>query len=513
MGKFVKVTAKAAVSAEETKERGSGKRGRFVRIGDMSRIGANAGASFAGEETAAVPSSRKAETKKEPGTLSASQASGVSAAGKSGGFRARSGGSRGDGAKAQGTKRESYLPAVGGPSRQQVAQGADRAEELRKAGYSTGTMLRGMVEQGGDQFVGGVLHTVKNYVEKPLFTAAGAVLGNPELGENAPVKQFSEWFDRRAEERREKYAENAARGGTAYEKVNEYGSATVAAIPQALAALGTAGGSTAAQGLNAVAAAATRAPGILTTLKSVGEGLARNPNFWMSFLQVAGDGYEEAKADGASDAKAGLFGMVNGLANAAVEVGGGIQTLPAELQRGGKNAIRLWVESMVDEGKEEVVQGILERGLQKLVYDRKNPLFSTEDESAVVNPRTALKEFSGGAVVGGILGGGQMIAQGMASGAGRYAPNGTPLLTDEQGRTYEERMAAEQKNAAPRTEAAEVSLDEARQIARNFGAELRVGTLEHGASGTYENGVITIDGNAKNPVRQVRRRSIADLRG
>lgn len=410
MGKFVKVTAKAAVSAEETKERSSGKRGRFVQIGDMSRIGANAGASFAGEETAAVPSSRKAETKKEPGTLSASQASGVSAAGKSGGFRARGGGSRGDGEKAQGTKRESYLPAVGGPSRQQVAQGVDRAEELRKAGYSTGTMLRGMAEQGGDQFVGGVLHTVKDYVEKPLFTVAGAVLGNPELGENAPVKQFSEWFDRRAEERREKYAENAAKGGTAYEKVNEYGSATVAAIPQALVALGTAGGSTAAQGLNAVAAASTRAPGILTTLKNVGEGLARNPNFWTSFLQVAGDGYEEAKADGASDAKAGLFGMVNGLANAAVEVGGGIQTLPAELQQGGKNAIRLWVESMVDEGKEEVVQGILERGLQKLVYDRKNPLFSTEDESAVVNPRTALKEFSGGAVVGGILGGGQMIA-------------------------------------------------------------------------------------------------------
>ena len=389
---------KAAVSAAPSS---SGGRDVFARLDRIQPV--------TDRHTAVTPS-RKTETKKEPGTQKASQASGVSAAGKSGGFRARSGGSRGDGEKAQGTKRESYLPAVGGPSRQQVAQSVDRAEELRKAGYSTGTMLRGMAEQGGDQFVGGVLHTVKDYVEKPLFTVAGAVLGNPELGENAPVKQFSEWFDRRAEERREKYAENAAKGGTAYEKVNEYGSATVAAIPQALVALGTAGGSTAAQGLNAVAAASTRAPGILTTLKNVGEGLARNPNFWTSFLQVAGDGYEEAKADGASDAKAGLFGMVNGLANAAVEVGGGIQTLPAELQQGGKNAIRLWVESMVDEGKEEVVQGILERGLQKLVYDRKNPLFSTEDESAVVNPRTALKEFSGGAVVGGILGGGQMIA-------------------------------------------------------------------------------------------------------
>ena len=389
---------KAAVSAAPSS---SGGRDVFARLDRIQPV--------TDRHTAVTPS-RKTETKKEPGTQKASQASGVSAAGKSGGFRARGGGSRGDGEKAQGTKRESYLPAVGGPSRQQVAQSVDRAEELRKAGYSTGTMLRGMAEQGGDQFVGGVLHTVKDYVEKPLFTVAGAVLGNPELGENAPVKQFSEWFDRRAEERREKYAENAAKGGTAYEKVNEYGSATVAAIPQALVALGTAGGSTAAQGLNAVAAASTRAPGILTTLKNVGAGLARNPNFWTSFLQVAGDGYEEAKADGASDAKAGLFGMVNGLANAAVEVGGGIQTLPAELQQGGKNAIRLWVESMVDEGKEEVVQGILERGLQKLVYDRKNPLFSTEDESAVVNPRTALKEFSGGAVVGGILGGGQMIA-------------------------------------------------------------------------------------------------------
>lgn len=392
---------------------------------------------------------------------------------------------------------------IGGPSRQQVAQSVDRAAELQEAGYSTVATLRGLVEQGGDQFVGGVLHTVKDYVEKPLFTVAGAVLGNPELGESAPVKQFSEWFDKRAEERREKYAENAAKGGKAYEKVNEYGSATMAALPNALVAIATAGGSMAAQGLDAVAAASTQAPGILTTLKSVGEGLAKNPNFWTSFLQVAGDGYEEAKANGASDAKAGLYGMVNGLANAAVEVGGGIQTLPTELQQGGKNAIRLWVESMVDEGKEEVVQGILERGLQNLVYDKENPLFSTEDENAVVNPRTALKEFSGGAVVGGILGGGQMIAQGVASSAGRYAPNGAPLLTDEQGRTYEERLAAEQQNAATRTEAAEVSLDEARQIARNFGAELRVGTLEHGASGTYENGVITIDGNAKNPVRQV----------
>ena len=158
MGKFVKVTAKTAVSAEETKERSSGKRGRFVQIGDMSRIGANAGASFAGEETAAVSSSRKAETKKEPGTLSASQASGVSAAGKSG-FRTRSGGSRGDGAKAQGTKRESYLPAVGGPSRQQVTEAEKPRAPKQGALSRVKDTVSGGVKSSGAAYanMGGVL--------------------------------------------------------------------------------------------------------------------------------------------------------------------------------------------------------------------------------------------------------------------------------------------------------------------------------------------------------------------
>ena len=51
---------------------------------------------------------------------------------------------------------------IGGPSRQQVAQSVDRAAELQEAGYSTGATLRGRVEQGGDQFVGGVVHTAKD---------------------------------------------------------------------------------------------------------------------------------------------------------------------------------------------------------------------------------------------------------------------------------------------------------------------------------------------------------------
>ena len=53
---------------------------------------------------------------------------------------------------------------------------------------------------------------------------------------------------------------------------------------------------------------------------------------------------------------------------------------------------------------------------------RENPLFSLEDENAVVNPSTAAQEFLGGAVVGGILGGGQLaVQQGLNAAANRQA--------------------------------------------------------------------------------------------
>lgn len=45
-----------------------------------------------------------------------------------------------------------------------------------------------------------------------------------------------------------------------------------------------------------------------------------------------------------------------------------------------------------------------------MVYDRGNPIVSVSDENAVLNPVTAAKEFAGGFVVGGVLGGGQTLA-------------------------------------------------------------------------------------------------------
>lgn len=129
---------------------------------------------------------------------------------------------------------------------------------------------------------------------------------------------------------------------------------------------------------------------------------------WTSFLRTVGESYEQAKADGASDAKASAYAMGNGLLNAAAEVGGGLETLPKELQSGAP-ALKQWLRSAVQEGAEEPIQGVTERGLQNVVYGKKNPLFSVKDETAVFNPATAAKEFGVGAAVGGVLGGGQAV--------------------------------------------------------------------------------------------------------
>lgn len=56
------------------------------------------------------------------------------------------------------------------------------------------------------------------------------------------------------------------------------------------------------------------------------------------------------------------------------------------------------------------------------MYGAGNPLFSTTDERAIFNPATAAQEFAGGAVVGGVLGGGQIgAARGINAAARRAA--------------------------------------------------------------------------------------------
>ena len=219
---------------------------------------------------------------------------------------------------------------------------------------------------------------------------------------------FNRWnqaIDAEAQGVQQRYAENTQRGGRAAEVFEDMAAATVAAIPQAGAAVLTGGASAAAQA-GALAERAAATPGLVGTISRGMRAMAKDPNFQLSFVQVFGPGYEQAKADGADDLRASLYAVGNGLMNAAVEVGGGIQTLPKELQNGG-NAWKSWVDSMLEEGKEEVVQGVIERAMQNTVYGRDNPYIGVGN-GAIFDPAAAAEEFAGGAVVGGLLGGGQI---------------------------------------------------------------------------------------------------------
>lgn len=219
---------------------------------------------------------------------------------------------------------------------------------------------------------------------------------------------FNRWnraIDAEAQGVQQRYAENTARGGKAAQVFEDLGAATVAAVPQAIAALWTGGASAAAQA-GALAENAAASSGLVSTISRSMRTMAKDPNFQLSFAQVFGPGYEQAKADGADDFRASVYAIGNGLMNAAVEVGGGIQPLPKELQNGG-SAWKAWVDAMLDEGKEEAVQGVIERATQNAVYGRDNPLVGIGN-GAIFDPAAAAEEFAGGAIVGGILGGGQV---------------------------------------------------------------------------------------------------------
>lgn len=260
-------------------------------------------------------------------------------------------------------------------------------------------------------------------VSRPL----GWLLGNPELYKDAPFYQLDKAVDRDVAAIQEDLAGSAERTGKAGELIAKFGPATVAALPQAALAYLTAGQSLAAQtstaGLQAASTAAQLTGGAAaanTVLQAV-KGMAANPSFQYSFLNTVGGEYQQALEDGADAPTAYAYAALSSLANSLVEVGGGIDTLPETIRGKNKGQLLEWVKSMFDEGKEEVVQGVIYQMMQNGVYQKGNPLFSMTDENAVVNPGRMAEEFAGGAVVGGVLGGGQMAVNAAIDSAARRA--------------------------------------------------------------------------------------------
>lgn len=211
----------------------------------------------------------------------------------------------------------------------------------------------------------------------------------------------------------QKYAENTERGGKYAAKAEELGASAVEALASLVAAYVSGGASTALTADKLAAQTASKsAPTIVQTLQQVVKSRAKDPNYLTSAAQIYSHSYNDAKAEGVDEKKATLYALGNALLGSEIEISGGIQKLPKNV--GNQAAWRTLVDTMIAEGKEEVLQGIIDRTLQNVVYDADNPYFGV-NKNAIFDPGTAAEEFAGGAIVGGLLSGGTMGVNALAN--------------------------------------------------------------------------------------------------
>jgi len=253
-----------------------------------------------------------------------------------------------------------------------------------------------------------------------LASTLDLFLGQPlsALGwEDNPISKMNEYYSRAYQEYVDAaLSESEKMGGGWRNTATQLGIGTVAAIPDLAIALMSGGaslaGSTSSLAAKGSGLAAKGSGSIASTLTQ----MARNPQYWTAFAREVGLDYEEAKAEGASELVASASAVLTSLVNAGVEIGpditSGIQGLAEALKDGNKTRIRKVLESAVDEGKEEVLQGIVSRATSNALQGKNADWFSLdpEDQDAIINPVNMATEFGSGAAIGGLLSGGTMGA-------------------------------------------------------------------------------------------------------
>lgn len=142
---------------------------------------------------------------------------------------------------------------------------------------------------------------------------------------------------------------------------------------------------------------------ITRALYSVARETGNNPMFWETFLRTAGPTYDKEIESGADPVRATLSALTNGLLNAQIEIGGGIEKFdPTEtflqaLRRSGE-----------EEGLEEIQQYAVEGLTNKALGSNTAKWFSTKrGEDAVINPIDMAENAAYGALAGGLMGGGR----------------------------------------------------------------------------------------------------------
>ena len=287
------------------------------------------------------------------------------------------------------------------------------ADKQANKGYNYG---KGLLKAGG---MG--LSAIARDVTTPLAFGERTVAKgwNALFGNIAPMNErgfFNAWDENIALEQeglQQRYAENTAKGGQYAEKGENLLASAVETLPSLALAFATGGTSAAAKaGTLAAQTAAKSSPALVQTLKNVAAARAKDPNFLSSAAQIFSHSYNDAKAEGVDDKRAALYAIGNAMLGSEIEISGGIQNLPGKVAN--QAAWRTLVNTMLQEGKEEVLQGIIDRTLQNAVYNADNPYFGV-NENAIFDPGTAAEEFAGGAIVGGLLSGGTMGVNALAN--------------------------------------------------------------------------------------------------
>lgn len=264
---------------------------------------------------------------------------------------------------------------------------------------------------------------------------------------------------------------------------NTIGTGVIAALPQAALALLTLGTSSAGTLTQA-------SSGLAGSIETVMRRISSDPSYWLSFMQETGGNFAEAKGAGATDEQAILASTIAGLANAAIEVGGGLEnndwmndgTLSALSK--AKNLIK----GAVEEGGEELIQNPISRAMQKLVYDGDREWLSLDNTAqgrdAVFNPYQSAEEFATGAAVGGILGAGNFALNRALGSRSQNQAQNTQLTQDE--------MLDASIQAALRGE----TLTAPAQAANQNTQQTTQPAPERGAEGVITGGQLNIDNTA-----------------
>lgn len=275
------------------------------------------------------------------------------------------------------------------------------------------------------------VETVESYLNGGFTKDGKFVKGDSAFTSSLlqPIHDWAKYTQRTSDSLNERSAANWS-DTKAGSVANTIGTGVIAALPQAALALLTLGTSSAGTLTQA-------SSGLAGSIETVMRRISSDPSYWLSFMQETGGNFAEAKGAGATDEQAILASTIAGLANAAIEVGGGLEnndwmndgTLSALSK--AKNLIK----GAIEEGGEELIQNPISRAMQKLVYDGDREWLSLDNTAqgrdAVFNPYQSAEEFATGAAVGGILGAGNFALNRALGSRGQNQAQNTQLTQDE----------------------------------------------------------------------------------